>query len=233
MYWPATLPKPGSDVDHARRASRPRPSARRSSGDESGVISAGFITTLLPAASAGRHLPAGEHQREVPRHDLADHADRLAQHVVEKARLDRNDRRPGTCRPCRRSSGSTPRCAARRACGVSRIGWPVSSDSRRASSSAFASIRSASFSRMRPRSAAAMRLQVGKARCAAATARSTSALPAIATSAIIELSCGLSVASVSPARASTNSPSMKSWWRMAWRATRRRRSGSSRCPMSW
>ena len=38
----------------------------------------------------GRHLPAGEHQREVPRHHLADHADRLAQRVVEEARLDRN-----------------------------------------------------------------------------------------------------------------------------------------------
>ena len=58
--------------------------------DVSGVISAGFITMRVARRQRGRHLPAGEHQREVPRHDLADHAHRLAQRVVEEARLDRN-----------------------------------------------------------------------------------------------------------------------------------------------
>src|SRR5450755_838624 len=67
---------------------------------------------------------------------------------------------------------------------------------------------------MRPRSAAAIRLHAGKALCAAVTALSMSAGPASATSAIVELSCGLSVASVSPDSASTKRPSMKSWCRI-------------------
>ena len=45
------------------------------------------------AGSQGRpHLPTGEHQREVPRHDLPDHTNRLALHVVEEAGFDRNHR---------------------------------------------------------------------------------------------------------------------------------------------
>ena len=43
-----------------------------------GVVSAGFSTTVLPAASAGPNLPDRHHQRVVPRRDLPDHADRLA-----------------------------------------------------------------------------------------------------------------------------------------------------------
>ena len=43
-----------------------------------GVVSAGFSTTVLPAASAGRDFPDRHHQRVVPRRHLADHADRLA-----------------------------------------------------------------------------------------------------------------------------------------------------------
>ncbi|MCY1234168.1 hypothetical protein D9M72_467420 [compost metagenome] len=38
------------------------------------------------------HFPAGEHQREVPRHDLPHHANRFALHVVEKPGFDRNHR---------------------------------------------------------------------------------------------------------------------------------------------
>ncbi|MDR8771122.1 hypothetical protein FEP92_01500 [Burkholderia multivorans] len=38
------------------------------------------------------HLPAREHQREIPRHDLPDYADRRALHIVEEARFDRNHR---------------------------------------------------------------------------------------------------------------------------------------------
>ncbi len=42
----------------------------------SGVVSAGLSTTVLPQASAGRDLPRGHQQREVPRDDLAGHAER-------------------------------------------------------------------------------------------------------------------------------------------------------------
>ena len=42
----------------------------------SGVVSAGFSTTVLPQASAGRDLPGQHQQREVPRDDLAGDAER-------------------------------------------------------------------------------------------------------------------------------------------------------------
>jgi hypothetical protein len=52
MYWPATLPRPGSMLTTpGGRPASAISSAMRS--DESGVISAGFITMQLPAASAG------------------------------------------------------------------------------------------------------------------------------------------------------------------------------------
>jgi hypothetical protein len=69
----------------------------------------------------------------------------------------------------------------------------------------------AGVQRLEARELLGIGLQAGKARLAAATALSTSALPASATSAMVELSCGLSVASVSPDSASTKRPSMKSW----------------------
>ena len=58
--------------------SPPRAPARRSAARVSGVSSAGFSTTVLPAASAGRELPRGDRQREVPGRDQPDHAERLA-----------------------------------------------------------------------------------------------------------------------------------------------------------
>ncbi len=42
----------------------------------SGVYSAGFRTTQLPIASAGAIFHDEHQQREIPRHDLADHAER-------------------------------------------------------------------------------------------------------------------------------------------------------------
>ncbi|MNS96954.1 hypothetical protein D3C72_1312720 [compost metagenome] len=52
MYWPATLPRPGSMLTTpGGTPASAISSAMRS--DVSGVISAGFITMQLPAASAG------------------------------------------------------------------------------------------------------------------------------------------------------------------------------------
>ena len=48
--------------------------------------SAGFSTTVQPAASAGRDLPGEHQQRKVPRDDLADDADRL---VIRKLPVER------------------------------------------------------------------------------------------------------------------------------------------------
>ena len=64
-------------VEHARAAGplRRASSARRSA--VSGDFSDGLSTSELPAASTGPDLPRRHEQREIPRHDGADHADRL------------------------------------------------------------------------------------------------------------------------------------------------------------
>src|SRR5207302_11019904 len=62
----------------------------------------------------------------------------------------------------------------------------------------------------RPRAGAEVRLRAGQASCAASTAASTSALPAIATSARWLQSCGFKEGSVAPSAAGTNRPAMKS-----------------------
>ena len=51
----------------------------------SGVSSAGLRTTVLPAASAGAKPQPGDRHREVPRHDDADHAERLVEGEVGAA----------------------------------------------------------------------------------------------------------------------------------------------------
>ena len=87
---PATRPGAGHDVDDAGRDARldhqlgqPQRRERRQLGR---------LHDHAVAGGEGRaHLPAAEHQREVPGHDGADHAQRLAQHVVEEARLDGDD----------------------------------------------------------------------------------------------------------------------------------------------
>jgi hypothetical protein len=56
----------------------------------SGVCSAGFITIVQPAASAGPHFQAVHQHREVPGNDLPDHAHRLAPRVGEIIAADRN-----------------------------------------------------------------------------------------------------------------------------------------------
>ena len=52
---------------------------RTSSITASGSWAAGFTTTVLPMASAGRHLARHVDEREVVRRDARHHADRLAQ----------------------------------------------------------------------------------------------------------------------------------------------------------
>ena len=81
---PTTEPLPGSTVN----TSSGSPASSASSPSRiavSGVSSAGFSTTVLPAASAGAKRPAGDRHREVPRHDHADDAERLVEGDVEAA----------------------------------------------------------------------------------------------------------------------------------------------------
>ncbi len=197
MYWPATAPRPGTMLTTPSG----RPASRISSAifsDVSGVISAGFITMRVAGGERRRHLPAGEHQREVPRHHLADHADRLAQRVVEKARLDRNGLalelvgHAAEVAEARRGARHVERArVAQRVAGVERL------EARELLGIGFDQV--GQLQQDAPaigRGHAAPRRE--GALVAAATARSTSAAPASATSAMVELSCGFSVASVSP-----------------------------------
>ena len=81
---PTTDPFPGTTVNTPGG----RPAARPSSPSRiavSGVSSAGFRTTVLPAARAGREAPAGDRHRKVPGHDDADHAERFAEGDVQPA----------------------------------------------------------------------------------------------------------------------------------------------------
>jgi hypothetical protein len=81
----------GDDVDHAGREADladqlgdgERAERRELGGLEHDGVAGG---------ERGAELPAGEHQREVPRHDLTDHADRLALDEVEEAGVDRDHR---------------------------------------------------------------------------------------------------------------------------------------------
>jgi hypothetical protein len=82
--WPAVVPYPGMKAD-ARDELGDRERAQRS---ELG----GFEHDGVAGGERGAELPAGEHQREVPRHDLADDPDRLALDIVEEARIDRDHR---------------------------------------------------------------------------------------------------------------------------------------------
>ena len=154
----AGLAVAGDDVEHARRAARPRARARRGAARVSGVCSAGFSTIVQPAASAGRDLPGGHQQREVPRDDLPAHADRLLARVAEHVgRGDRQDARPRSSSASPRSSAGARRPRRRRRGSANFTGLPLSSDSSSASSSALASSESASAVMRRPRSAALMR----------------------------------------------------------------------------
>ena len=127
-----------------------KPTSLRSSPSSvavSGVTSDGLATTRVARRQRRRDLPGEQVQRQVPRRDAADHAERLAQRVVQ-------------CRPAHGAIRWRTACAAwakkRRlltARGISisrasRIGLPPSRDSARANSSSFAC--SASARRLEP-----------------------------------------------------------------------------------
>ena len=205
----APAPRPrlavaGDDVDHARREARflhqlaePQRRQRR------------LLGRLEHDRAAGRQrraeLPRRHQQREVPRDDLADHADRLAQRVGE-------ERRPGAGTPrsassCPRSWSPSPPCsgtgrppAARRPPRATVNGLPLSSDSSsRARRRAPRSGRRASRC-IRPRSDAFIlrHAPVSNARRAALTARSMSSASPSATSASSSSVAGFSVSKVLP-----------------------------------
>ena len=90
---------------------------------------------------------------------------------------------------------------------ASPIGLPTLSASRTASSSAFCSIRSASFRSIRLRSAGVVSCQVSNAFAAASTARSTSLSVPLGTFPRTDSSTGLMIGSVWPSTASTSLPS--------------------------
>ena len=147
-----------------------------------GVCSAGLSTTQLPAARAGAELPHGHQDREVPRDDLADDAERLVEVVGDGVLVDLADRALLAAQDARRSSGSGRRPAAgrRRASRGRPCRCPRSR--RRRASRGSASMRSAILLRMSARSASDVRPQAGAAAWAASSAASMSSAVPRATS---------------------------------------------------
>ena len=81
---------PRNDVDDAGRDPGLRHQFRDSEGAQWRQL--GRLEDHRVSGREGRaHLPAAEHQREVPRNDRPDDAERLAQDVVQEPRFDRND----------------------------------------------------------------------------------------------------------------------------------------------
>ena len=196
----STFSTPGGNP--ASRASSPRRSAL------SGVCSAGLSTTVQPAARAGRELPDRHQQREVPRHDLPAHADRLAARVAVHVRRRHRQhvaldlRRPARevaqvrarCRRRPRTARAPPacRCPPTRSARVPRRDLPGPAP--------------APPSRARVRwGASCAHGPSSNASRAARTARSTSSPPACGTCAISRPVAGSSVANVRPSAAAGRS----------------------------
>ena len=111
-----TLMTPGGKISAA--------SSARILSVVTGVVSAGFRTSVLPVASAGPIFQIGHHQRVVPGGDLADHADRLAAdvggvvlHVLARGAPFHVARGAGEeAQLVRPSAGSPPRTSPAAAC---------------------------------------------------------------------------------------------------------------------
>ena len=94
----------------------------------SGVTWAGFTTIVLPAASAGRDLPADLEERVVPRPDQPAHADRLVDDPAERVGVARVDEpagvlvgEVGVVAEDARDVGDVPAALAHRLAGVERL----------------------------------------------------------------------------------------------------------------
>jgi hypothetical protein len=81
---PDRRPAPVHEVEHARRQSGVD-RRLRSIPAVAGVTSEGFATDGIARGQRGREFPGQQVQRQVPRRDAADHAERLPQRVVEAA----------------------------------------------------------------------------------------------------------------------------------------------------
>ena len=172
---PTSGAEPGDDVDDARREAglldqlhelerRRRGELRRLDDDR------------VAGGERGRELPRQQQQRRVPRHDRRDDAERLVARVVERVGLvGRAGPRLRSCRPARRSSGTTAPCtpsarsSRRTACRCRAL-------RSRPAPSTRSVIRSPSRRSSAPRrdAVSAGHSPDVNARCAARTARSTS-----------------------------------------------------------
>ena len=125
MCAPATWPSPGTTL--TTPGGKPTSAMSSATRSERQRRELGRLEDDRVARRERRpHLPAREHQREVPRHDLPDDADRHAQDVVQEAALDRHDAPLDLVRhPAEVAERRTP-CAGRPRRDASRIGCPVS-----------------------------------------------------------------------------------------------------------
>ncbi len=127
------------DVDDAGRQQVGR-SARPAAGSSRGLLGR-LEHDAVAGGQRGRELPRGHEQREVPRDDLADHAERLVEVVGDGVVVELGEACPPGRGCSRRSSGSGRSASGRSAASVSRTGLPLSQVSATASFSRFASMR--------------------------------------------------------------------------------------------
>ena len=213
--WPASEPEPGTTLKTPSGSPASDASSAIRSADID-VSRAGLMISLLPAASAGATF------------QVAISSGKFQGTTAPTTPIGSRTIRPRASGPVGATASKTLSIASANqryvltASGtstsrVSVIGLPPSSESRSASSSRFASSRSAKRRRTSLRSAGARRDQrpSSNARRAAATAASMSAAPPDAIVAIGWPVAGFSVTNVSPDAASRNCPSMNAFVRKA------------------
>ena len=167
---PASLPKPWTTLSTPGGSRSPMSSS--STQMPSGVCSAGEHHAVAGGQRRGQ-LPGGHQQREVPRDDLPDHAQRLVDVVGHGAVVDLG----GGAFLGADAAGEVAEVVGGQgmsALRVSRTALPLSQVSVTASSSRFCSMRSAIFSRMFERSCTEVRPQASAAAWAASRALSMS-----------------------------------------------------------
>src|SRR6516164_6134747 len=78
----------GNDIDHPRRKADLPHQSRNLERTQRSEFSR-FQNDTIARRQRGTHLPAREHYRKIPRHDLPDHPEWLSQHIIQESLLHR------------------------------------------------------------------------------------------------------------------------------------------------
>ena len=183
---PTTEPLPGDHLDDALRDARLERRARRGAAPSAASAPPASARPCCPPRAPAPSFHDGDVQREVPRHDQPDDAERLAERSCRRRRPPGSSRRECSLERARvevehvRDHARPPRARRRSACR--RCATRAAASSSWCSSTSVASRRSS-----RARSAGATARQAGNAAFARATAASVSSTLAGGRSASVSL----------------------------------------------